>query len=458
MNGLMMRWPEADASAVALLKEAGASRIWLPWEAPGARRAFIDACHAADIRVIAELESPDESLLGEANAAGFDGVAFVWEGDEQGLRRIEEKQIIPELYVLLANARIGYRTRSARPVLRAGLWPGAQRPEPEEASATRRSWVNCNVHLVAWLRAMFPDRTALLGYRPDEAAGVAADQRVPYWSVELAMAEAAVAGGGVVVTLPEPYRKALLAGEGMAREAWASLARTSRYLAERSETFRAPLGLRVGVLAGPLEECGEILNLMYRFNVSPAVLTLGAPGPLERFRVIVAVGLAGRASAAQAALAFARSGGTVLAVPVNEKETPWWRTAGLRRVKSDDGRDVYSLGGGTLIAYHAPVHDPGELAEDVLDALGWSQRDLRIWGSDVLIGLLRRQPAGVLSVDLLNYAARSGQFLLRLEGKFSQAELQLPGEKPRSLRAAVRGSGTEIEVPRIPRTARVVVA
>lgn len=454
----MMRWPAAEASAVGLLKEAGAGRVWLPWEARGDRRAFLDACHSAGIRVIAELAAADAGRLGEARAAGFDGAAFAWEGDENGLRRLGAEQENFEMFVLLDAARIGFRTRGARAVLRSGLWPGAQRPEPGEASATQRAWVNCNVYLVAWLRAMFPDRLALLGYRPDEAAGVAADQRVPYWTAELAMAEAAVAGGGAVLTLPESFRQAVLAGQGMAREAWESLVRTSRYLAQHGAAFLPPVGLRVAVLAGPLEECGEILNLMYRFNVSPAVLPSAAPGPLDRYRVVVAVGLAGRATAARAVLEFARSGGTVLAVPASEREAPWWRVAGLRKIKDDNGREICALGRGTLIAYHAPVHDPGEFAEDVLDAQGWTRRELRVWGTDALVGLLRSQPGRQVSVDLINYGGRSGEFLLRLEGKFSKAELSLPGETPRTLRAAVRGSGTEIEMPRIARVARLWLA
>lgn len=433
--------------------------VWLPWDAPGDRRGFLDACRAADVRVVAELGSGDADLVSQARSAGFAGVAFPWVGDEAGLGRVAPKQENFEPFVLLDASRIGLGGWGAvQPVLRAGVWPGAQRPVPGEASATERAWVNSNVHLVAWLRASFSQRPALVSYCPDEAAGVAADRPVPYWSAELAMAEAAVAGGASVLTLPEPLRQALLAGQDPAREAWKSLVRTSRFLQDRAETFRAPVGLRVALLAGPLDECGEILRLMFRFNVTPAVLTAAAPGPLDRYRVVVAVGLGRRPLAQKAALGFARAGGTLLAVPAAENEATWWRVPGLRKVREDDGRNFYSLGRGTLIAYQAPVPDPGELAEDVLDAQGWTRRDLRIWGTDVLIGLARRQPGERLAVDLLNYGARSGEFLVRLEGRFSEAQLHLPGEAPRPLRTALRGTGTEIEMPRLPRVAGLVLA
>ncbi len=458
MNGLMMRWPEADAQAVPLLKEVGVGRVWLSWEAPGERRAFLEACHAEGVRVIAELNEVSPGRLEEARAAGFDGVAVAWLGDESGWRRIEAEQTDLEMFVLLDGARIGLPTARAWPVLRGGLWPGARRAEPGQASATQRLWLDSNVHLIAWLRAMFPHRPALLGYRPDEAAGVAPDQRVPFWTTELALVEASVAGGGVVVTLPEPFRKALSAAQEMAREAWESLVRTSRFLREHAAAFQPPVGYRVAALVGPLEECQEVLNLMYRFNVTPAVWSSAAPGPLHQYRVLVALGLGNRPQACRAVLDFARSGGTVLAVPASENESPWWRVAGLRKIKSEDGRDIYSLGRGTLIAYRTPVLDPGEFAEDVLDAQGWTTRDLRIWGTDAVIGLLRRQAGGQVSVELINYGGRAGEFLLRLEGRFGKADLHLPGQVPRSLRAAVRGSGTEIEMPRLPRVARVVLA
>ncbi|MCS7314947.1 MAG: hypothetical protein RMI94_11195 [Bryobacterales bacterium] len=458
MEGFAMRWPEADVRAVALLGEAGASCVWLPWEAPGDRRAFLAACRAAGLRVIAELAAGETARLSEARAAGFQGAAFAWEGDQEGLQRIEAQQQGFQTYVLLDAARIGLRTHTAHAVLRAGAWPGAQRPEPGQASATQRAWVHSNLHLLAWLRAVFPDRTALLSYRPDEDGDAATGQRTPYWSAELALAEAAVAGGSAILTLPESLRRSLPAAQGMAREAWESLVQASRFLREQGEAFRAPLGLRVAALAGPLEESAEVLKLLFRFNVSPAIVPVTRPGPLAGYRVVLAIGLREDSQAARAALEFARSGGTVLAIPASANERPWWRAAGLRKVKADDGRDICFLGKGTLIVYQSAAGDPGEIAEDVLDALGWTRRDLRIWGTDTVIGLLRRRPGGGISVDLLNYGGRGGEFLIRLEGKFAAAELRQPGEGPRPLRAAVRGSGTEIEMPRIRRVARLLLA
>jgi hypothetical protein len=453
----MMRWPEADARAVPLLAEIGATHVWLPWEAARDREPFLAACHKAGIRVIAEMPLSQADRLGEVRASGFDGVAIEISGEEDRAGGFAWKHSGMEMFALLDPSRAHWRVEPARAVLRAGLWPGSQRPQPGQASATERTWVNANLHLIAWLRARFPQRQAILGYRADESAGLAKDQRAPFWTVELSMAEAAVAGGTVIVSLPDNFREALLGGQGMAREAWESMLGTRRFLTEFSAQFQRPVASRVAVLAGELEECGEILNLMFRHNVSPAVISADAPVALERFRVLVGVGLGRRPVAAKAALQHARAGGQLMVAPANENEPEWWKVAGLRKLRSEEERDVYALGRGAILVYRAPVADPSEFALDVIDVLGWRRRDLRIWGADAIIGVLHRQDGGAVSVDLVNYGGREGDFLIRLEGAFHKATLRQPGLEPLALRAAIRGSGTEIEMPRIQRVASLLV-
>ncbi|MGC8794557.1 MAG: hypothetical protein ACP5U2_14320 [Bryobacteraceae bacterium] len=459
MTSLMIRWPEADPRAVPLLGEAGTAYVWLPWDAPGDCRAFVEACHRAGMRVIAELGPEQAGKAGEARAAGFEGVAWEAGGaQEKEVRDVAAKHAGWEMFLLLDPARIGWPVEPARAVLRAGLWPGSRRPEPGEASATQHAWLDANVHLIAWLRAHFPARPAILGYRADEAAGLARGQRVPFWTSELSLAEAAVAGGSVVLSAPDAFREALLAGQGMAREAWQSLARTARFLRDHAAEFQRPVASRVAVIAGDLEECGEILNLMFRHNVTPAVLPASRPGPLGQFRVVAGAGLGKYREAVRSSLEFARAGGHLLVAPAAENEPAWWKAPGLRKLRAEQERDVYALGRGLITVYRAPVADPGEFALDVIDALGWRTRDLRIWGADALIGLLHRQPDGSVSLELVNYGGKAGDFLVRLEGHFRRALLRQSGAAPVELRAAIRGSGTEVEMPRISRVASLLLS
>jgi len=453
----MMRWPEADPRVAGLLQEVGAAYVWLPWEAPGDRRAFLDSCRRTGIRAIAEVAAGEAARLGEVRAAGFAGAAIEGETDATRPAALARKYAGMEVFALLEPAQLRGPIEPARAVLRAGLWPGSRRPEPGQAAATQQTWLDANLHLIAWLRARFPQRDAVLGYRADEEAGVAKGQRVPFWTAELSLAEAAVAGGAVVFSLPDAFREALLSGQGMAREAWETLVETRRFLAQHAQEFRRPVASRVAVLVGELQECGEILNLLFRYNVSPAVIDADAAAGLEQFRILVAVGLGSHPAAARATLRFARAGGQLLVAPAGENEPAWWKGAGLRKLRGEEERDVYALDRGAILVYRAPVADPGEFALDVIDALGWRRRDLRIWGADAVIGLLHRQPGGEVSVELLNYGGRAGDFLIRLEGTFRKAVLRQPGAPPLHLRAAVRGSGTEIEMPRISRVASLLL-
>ncbi len=457
-DDLILRWPEADLRGLPLWREAGIGALWLPWEAPGERRALLAACREAGIRTFAEIAGPAAAPAGQVREAGFDGIVLLAAEDERAVRELAGGRRDLEWFVCLKPAQIHWRIEPARAVLLAGLWPGSRRGDPALAGASQATWLDANSYLTAYLRGRFPEREAWLGFRPDEEAGVAKDQRVAYSSVELALAEAMAAGGRWIVTLPEHYRQALLAGEARAQAAWKSLARTARFLREHAGAFRQPSAARVAAAVDGLEDCAEILNLLFRHNVSPAVVRFDAIPPYGRHRILVAVGLARHPAGVEAALEFARAGGKVLAAPAAGGEEAWWQRGGARKTGGEEERDFYALGRGVIIAYREPVSDPGEFALDVIDALGWRTRDLRVWGASAIVGLLHRAPEGGLSVELLNYGGFERDFLIRVEGVFSRATLRAPEAAPAALRAARRGSGTEVELARVNRVASLLLA
>ena len=126
--------------------------------------------------------------------------------------------------------------------------------------------------LIAFLRGLFPNRPALLGYRADAAAGVPATRVLRFESLEIALAEAAAAGGNIILAPPENYRAALIAGDAAARRAWQSLGRTARFLSGRMARLSSPVSSRIAVAASSLERHGEILNMLFRGN-APAVVS-----------------------------------------------------------------------------------------------------------------------------------------------------------------------------------------
>jgi hypothetical protein len=240
--------------------------------------------------------------------------------------------------------------------------------------------------------------------------------------------------------------------------AWQSLARTVRFVKENPESFRGRVESRVSVAAGSTEQSGELLNMMYRRNVTPEVfasreLAAWEPG---RCRVLVAANIERPTPAGvRRVVEFAKAGGTVLTAPAAAGEPAWWQDGSLKPIRSDDERGTYALGKGQVVAYREPVADPSEFALDVIDAQGMRTRDLRIWAAESAIGLLNGAPGGKKSVTLVNYGSplEDWEFLVRVEGVFRKAVFREPGAAAVELRFTRRDTGTEINVDHLRRVA-----
>ena len=465
-----------ETKHVQLLGEGGVTAVVLPWPGGAATAEFARACRAAGITPIAQVD-PAKDLaevrksVESARAAGFGAVALEAEGalsDEKSLRAFLAGLKGLEALVFLKPEQADWQVTPAQAVLRAGQWPGSRggpsmrRGDQDIASASREPWVDANSYLIAWLRGRRPERAAWLGYRADEAAGVKKDRVIPYESLEPALVEAYAAGGNVVLSIPERYQAGLAAGEEKALTAWRALGQTARFLKQHADAFRQTGAARVGVAAGTFEQSGEVLNMTYRWNACPVVFSAGAVPPLDqnRFRVVVAANIPPPAGAnLKRLLGFAQGGGVLIAAPGAAGDPAWWLAPGARKIRSDEDRDVYSVGKGQVIAYREPVQDPSEFALDVIDALGVRTRDLRLWNASSVIGLLHRTPGQKLSLTLINYGSPRGfEFPVRVEGVFGKATLIAPGgDAPRQLKAVKRGTGTEITVDRLGRLALIAL-
>lgn len=456
---LTVRWPNADERTVALLAEAGIQA--LVTDRTGGRRV-IEPCRKAGIVPIAELESaasPEDldRSAGEARAGGFAGIAYASFCSEEQVRAFAARQASLFQFVYVNAGQLRWRTEPAHAVLRAGQWPGVQLRDPSVASASEAPWVDSNIYLVAYLRGMFPDRAAVLGYRPDADAGAGKDRMLPFESVELAVIEALAAGGNIVLTLPDRFALALSEGKPQALAAWSSLAKTITFLRQHRGAFQAPVASRVAIVAGSLERDGELLNMMYRGNLSPAIAPERAIPALraQGIQLLVLNG-GGTAEAGRAALEFARAGGHVLAAPASEKESGDWLLATARKAKDEADHSSWAAGAGVIVFYKSPIGDPAEFVLDVTEKLGWSSRDLRLWNAPSAIGVLHRLPAGRLSVELVNYGSPVvPDLMVRVEGSYPKAVLHAPGAVAVPLKPLRRAGGTEIIVPSLERFARI---
>jgi hypothetical protein len=339
------------------------------------------------------------------------------------------------------------------PVITDGLWPGIRRPgariarDNEAASASAEPWVDSNGHLIAYYRAVYPDRPAILAYKADEKAGVKSDVEVPFGTVELALVEARVAGGNIVLDLPARYREKLIAGDPKALEAWGKLKRTRDWLDQNARLMgNTPLP-QVIALVEPGMPTRELSNLLHRRGVSP--LLWNAAKPLPANPGCAALVAASLKQMPRQCYDIAEAG-AILVI-----DQPIGVQARLTREEAD--RKFYSYGQGTIVAYNRRVIDPSEFALDVIDLITQRRRATRLWNAPAVIPWAS-QAAGtneaILNVISYGNSVRE-DVQAHIQGHYTKAQLLHPEAPPEALKVAKRGPSTEIFIANLDRVATV---
>jgi len=417
-----VRWNDYDAKFVPLLKEGGITAVLLPER----NEAFEAACREAGLKVQA---------LAEVQLLSLESI----------------HRASPKAVVALTN----------------GLWPGVSRGPSQgqdefTASATQAPWVDANGYWIGILRSLYPNRPALLGYLPDDKAGVKSGGLLPYSSLELALVEAWVNGGNYLLSLEPRYHARLLRGEAKALTAWRQLGRTARWLVKNVSLFRGSTFPAITVLVEADEGLAEIINLLYRQNVSPALASVDdppAPDPLRRL-ALVAVSIHPPLEIGRRILSHAEAGTSVVVDAPGENA--WWRDPQLKLLRSQEDRDFYSLGRGQVVAYRQPISDPSEFPFDMIDIVTQKRRAARLWNAPTVIALATSCPPGAnrgrALLHLINYGSRlEEEVLAAIQGSYSRASLLRPEAAPLSLPAAKRGTTTEVRIPELGRVGVVVL-
>jgi len=421
---IAVRWSHSDPKLVSLLKQAGITTALTP----DRNAAFEAACWKAGLRT--------ETLA---------DIQF------------------------LALDSMGGAAAGATVALTNGVWPGVSRgPRIDEdefaAGASAAPWVDANGYLYGILRALEPDRPALLGYLPDEKAGVKMETLLPYGSLELALVEAWVNGGNYLLSLEPRYQARLLRGEAKALAAWRRLGHTARWLVANRGLFGQPTFPTITVLVETTGGLAEIVNLLYRQNASPALAPAAnppAPDP-SRLLALVAVGIQAPGAEIRRRILSHAEAGTSLIVDA-PGENAWWRDPRLKLVRRQEDREFYSLGRGQVVAYREAISDPYNFAFDVIDLVTQSRRPARLWNAPSAIALATSAPPGAnlgrALLHLINYGSRlEGEVLVAVQGSYSRATLLRPEGKARSLPTARRGTTTEVTLPELGRVGTLILA
>ena len=331
------------------------------------------------------------------------------------------------------------------PIAEEGLWPGISRGPnvkdrgDETASASRAPWVDANGFHYHVHRANAPQRPAVLGYLPDEKAGVSNGRVIPFETLELALAEARVNGGNYILGMDPRYREALIGGDAKAMAAWKTLGTTTQWLKANGAMFgRRPVPVITGMVDGT-EETAEFANLLFRHGATPLIASVARPPrPSADILVVSAIGLK---TVPEPILAHARAGATVI---IDSKPNPSWK-----KIKPERDRDFYELGKGRVLVYHEPIVDPSEYALDVIDVATHKRRAARLWNAQSIIPLATEGATpGEVLLHLLNYGSRVDQEVqIRVQGGFSKAVVLRPDGPPTDLKLFGRGTMSEVFLP-----------
>lgn len=461
-QGLIAYWPEANEKAVGLLKELGVRTLisTTPEAAASAKAAgmtlLFEAPAAGSIEALTAAMEP-------AKAAGYAGVAVQAVGEAAGFQAFLKAQAGFVAVVYLKPEQIGWDVAPALAVLRGGVWPGIAPRDPNAAGATEGVWLDANASLVAYLRAMYPNRPAVLGYRPDKEAGVPETRSLPPRAMEVVLADAYAAGGYVVLSFPETFRKGLLAGETRMTSGWKQLTELAAFHATHRDVVQKPGHARMLVIAGNLEQSEEVLNLAYRRNLCPQVVAAAQVPALStaQLDVVVAANIPLAAPLVANLKRFVTAGGTVMAAPAEGDKTRWW-TAG-RKVESEEERDKYALGRGLVYGYHDQVLDPGTFALDLKDAYaeksvptdGPKNLDVRLWAAETIQVVMHRTGPKQLAAVLTCYGnPPNHDFLIGFRGKYRSASITDPARPEKQpLTLMPRTGRTEINLKQAGRSA-----
>ena len=461
---LVVHWPAATPAVVPFLRQLEARALLT--EPSDLSPKLAAACRAAEVALIADIPA-DRVAVRAAQGAGFTAAAIPASGEAAEFGDLLRQFRDFVTFVYLTPEQIDWNVQPAQSVLRYGVWPGISTPDAGTAGATESVWLDANTSLIAQLRALYPRRRAVLGYRPDKDGGVPETRSVPASSAEVALADAFSAGGNVVLSLPSLYRDGLLAQEPRALQAWKALTVVHQFIRGARTVTEAPFVGRSAVLCGTIEQTGEILNLAFRRNLCPVALP-ATPPPLTKaqFDVVVAANATLTAAAIENVARYAASGGVVMAAPAGDEKTPWWTRRGWKKQRAEEDRDVYAAGSGTLYAY-AAIDDPGRFALDLKEVLGQLSQpgvglknlDMRIWAADSVLGVLHRLSPTSIALVLTAYGGLPRHdFLVSVRGRYRRATLcQVGSPAAVPLQLMARTGRVEINLTQISRIAIVTL-
>jgi len=444
---VLIRWDQNQIPSPASLALAS---VVVPAVNAAAVRSALDQGY----RVYLELEGATLP----SSAAAADGIAGVVVGGNAS-----PKQLALLKRRLPARARIiTLDERGKWPHIRTN-WVTRNNDVLQVSGRSAQPWIENNAALL---------RIAQAAASPTSAKAFAGGRTVPWISYPwqpitlaeiddgpqienylVAIAEAGLFGGDLLLPLHPRFQQDLLLGLPQARAGWDRIRRHIEFYSWNLAGLYRPVA-NIGVLAADAMSGFEVLNLLARHNLPFEVIAPSRLSPSSLGALDLVLALDPPTAAQMDVLAaFAGKGGTVVLAkpstrpspPADASTRPWGT---LTPVLRTEDRVSYEVGAGRVVEVLKGIADPNLFAFEIRQLLGPEHRVLDIWNGITVIAAPYRDPGGrSVLVSVLNYAHQPLPVQLRIAGTFSPVHYESPEEPPALLPYQHRDGYTEVVLP-----------
>ena len=437
------------AGALPPAKTMGVSEVVLQW--PVRDTACLAKLHALGFRVFLEAGSNDLAAAAiAAERANLSGVIVALPGSETAASNETIRS------TKAAHAKLLFRF----------LTPGGKQPQMrgrividhngilQVSSPSSQPWLDTNLAAVRLAETFHPDAVPVLyDFHWDLSDAVHKELGPSADEYALAISEAEAIRADVIVDVPEPLQKALVANQPAAWTLWNQV---KQYLAFASSV--APDRMRpvanMGIVACDERTNYEAVNLLARHNLTLETVRSQELDTerLNRWNALVVfcapadpeIGLFND---------FAKRGGIV--VMVNQRgDFPWHSNPPARQ---DEHSATFAVGSGEIVELGEPVIDPEVFARDLRRLIGAERSALSLWNSlTSFVTGYRQESTGETILSVFNYADVPDNVQVQIKGRFASVQLETPEAGCCiTLQSFERGGFTEFTIPRLVVAARV---
>ena len=322
------------------------------------------------------------------------------------------------------------------------------------SSPSSQPWLDTNLAAVRLAETCHPDEAPVLyDFHWDLSDAVHKEYGPTVDEYALAISEAEAIRADVIVDVPEPLQKALVANQPAAWMLWNQV---KQYIALSPAV--ALDGMRpianMGIITCDEQTNYEAVNLLARHNLTFEIVR---PQELSaerssRWNALVVFCVPGDPEIGLFN-DFAKRGGIV--VLVNQRgDYPWHSTAPARQ---DEHSATFTVGSGEIVELGEPVIDPEVFARDLRRLIGAERSALSLWNSLTTLATgYRQESTGETILNVINYADVPDNVQVQIKGRFASVRLETPEAGCCvTLQSFERGGFTEFTIPRLVVAARV---